>query len=439
MERIKNSNLISVSFFYFLLILFIILFDQPLFRYMTIIEVGTSWRLMDLFLVSLFIILIFQNVLKNARFFPKKIKLPPIFLFFLVAFLFIGLIAILRGFEQSGTWAIGVGRYSILGIMLLPIMFQLINSVQRLKIVFKVIAYSITPIWFYHFAVDYGDYISFGSRADRIADAYTSIGLASVSMLFLSYLLFCECKVLKTKKNIQILIISASFVFVIFGQQRSVWVATFSGFVILTFLLIKEKKFLKFIKISFLISIFLVFFLFILFSFIDVGLNEKISTEHLSFITGVKNDPTGYWRYRNWIKAIEYIKEKAPYIGVGFSEGSMYWLPLSNIGGFAHSHNEYVHFFQAAGYSGLATFILILLIPIIFGLKKISKIKDSFLKSMLIGSICGLGMSSIFMLFYNQIIFMWLFMALIFIIPHLYEKQHYYLISKKHKFNKDYE
>ncbi len=202
----------------------------------------------------------------------------------------------------------------------------------------------------------------------------------------------------------------------ILAQHRSVWVAVVFGMIIVMVLSMKHRNSIRILSITF---VFLTILL-PLVAIIVLRTEDTFSmlvSKRLAFMTGIENDPTGYWRYKNWISAVDHILSTSPIVGVGFSESKMYLAETKY--STVWVHNEYINFFQASGLLGVMVYVSFLGYAIIWGINKISSIKNEFLHAMLGGSIAGLAMCIMFMLFYSQPPLTWIFISFIFIIPNI--------------------
>jgi len=394
-----------------------IIINQGLYRDLELIEIGTTWKLIDLTMTLLLGLLLFQNIRFHGKAWISLNILPRNFFILLSIFIIIGLIATIRGYSNSGFWAIGTARYTLLGVIFLPAVLQHVNTYYRLKFIFLILILTIIPIWIIQIISDWGNFLSgFTGSNTRGLGAYTTFGSSAPTILLFAYALLCQKGIIRINRNLVLLIFLLTLLGPILAQHRSVWVAVIFGMITVFMLSMKHRNNIRILLIMFVILTLLLPIIVIIF----LGMGDSLGillSKRLAFMTGIENDPTGFWRYRNWIDAIDHIMSISPITGVGFSESKMYWAEV--VYGDEWVHNEYINFFQAGGILGLLAYISFLGYPIIWGINLMSSIKDEFLFSMLGGSIAGLVMCVIFMVFYSQPSLMWIFISFIFIIPYV--------------------
>jgi hypothetical protein len=414
-----NNNLIPPVLTIYFVMLAIALYSQDIFRFGLVFNIGTNWRIIDIFLLGLLFAIVLQNIVLHGTIFQSKFHLPLLFKGILFLYFIFILMSIYRGYPNAGTWAIGMGRYSILGIALIPIILHLFYTKLRIMQFLKFILITLLPIMIIQLTLNYEEFLSgFSGQPTRGLGAPTIFGIASISIYCISYLLFNKEYIPQKKRIYTITIFVFAVLLVFITQRRSAWVAMAAGIVSIVFFELSLKQYKQSFKtILGITSVGLFVILIISISYSDFI--DMIVTKRLAFLTGIENDPTGSWRLYGWINAIRHTLDAEPVFGFGFDDTRLYFTPLVDVGGFAHMHNEYVHLFQVAGYTGAITFISLLLYSIIFGIKHVRSMNDAFLKSMLIGSVCALIMSSVFMLFYLQTIFIWIFIPMIFLLPRL--------------------
>ena len=398
----KNDvKFFNPSFFILLVVLTVALSNQVFYRYQVVFNVGTNWRVMDLCtLLLLFIVFSFSIFEKREKLSIKEEKT----LFFLIGiYWFIGIIAVIRGFFSVGSWAIGVGRYSLLEIFIVPIILLTINSEAKLKILLKLLGFLLIPIWLYIVLSSIGtlNVQMLGLGRARFVDATTCFGLASVTILILPLVL----GMFKGFGRYALTVIF-SLTLVIFAQSRSVWVATTAGILsisLLEFKFNKNKKLLVYL-LSFFIVVASLLFLIDFLS--NKAFFSNIVSNRLAFLRGIEQDYTGRWRLIGWLQIINDVMDKSPLFGMGFSE--MGWVHRTGENITVWEHNQYVHFFRAAGLIGVFSYMLLLTMVIRYLFKMIKKVKGSFYTAVLIGSGSAIAMNIVFMFFYNQNLFLWL-------------------------------
>lgn len=417
MSELKEKTF-SIQFLFLLLSLSIIIVDQKSYRYLDIIKIGINMKLMDVIFI-LFLSLIFIISICNEKINIIKIKKENFLVFFTLSiYLIINSFSVLRGYFNRGSWAFGVGRYSILEVYLFFFIFYSIKNEKQIKSLLIFFSIIIIPAWLLNFVIGYKgiNNLLLGQESARFATSYTAFGIANISVLLLP---FISKKKYLSKYFSAVplrLILITSFVFVIIVQHRSVWMATFVGMVVLlTFLLIENREIISTIRyfvILLLIALFL-YFLDIIIS--DGKFTTQVIVRKINFIVGgVETDVTGYWRLRGWLYVINRIIENNVFFGLGFSETGWYDSLTGNTID-VWEHNQYVHIFRASGILGITSLLLFLTTTIRFWLKTLKSVKAEIYFLVAMGAGSAFIMNIVYMFFYNQVSFIWINLGLIYI------------------------
>lgn len=411
----------------FLCLFVIILGDQDIYRYQEVFNIGTNFRVMDIiFLFFLYTQTIFLSfVAKRGKI--KLINKNNRFVFIsLSLYILVGLIAVVRGYLISGFYAIGLARYSFEEVFLIFIILTTLNSDENLRVYLRFISVLIFLIWTIHFMYNIRElpFLLYGDTNARFITSATTFGLANMSVMLLPFLLQ------KASKNHYFdgiplfAIISISFLLVVLFQHRSVWLATISGFLVLIPLFIKRRHKTK---IFFRLALFSLIII-ITVSRFDLILTggkfvPEVLAKKVNFLReGVESDPTGYWRVRGWNYVINRTIEKNLFFGFGFSESGWFdWRSQKWIG--VWEHNQYIHIFRATGIIGLVLYLLFLITVIRFWLKTVSELKCEKLRTVAIGAGAGIVMNIIYMLFYNQVSFLWINIGILLVVHNLERKR----------------
>jgi hypothetical protein len=388
--------------------IFIMLLSQTFYRYSVVFHFITNWRVMDVFtILLLFIVNIkqFNKKLTNKSYSEYSLYLM------LMLYVVIGIIAVIRGLEIIGTNAIGIGRYSLLDIFFIPIFISIVTSKSKLFTLLKYISLIIIPILIILLFTGYK-----GLHGDRFTDSFTALGIANMSVMLTPFL-FNKSDKRTVLGNIPIsMILLFSFAMIILAQHRSVWVATTVGIIMVFFLTIRYKFNIYLILKILLIGFIFIFALYVIKIYFIGETAEDALNQRLTFLHGMKNDPTGYWRFRGWEFVISETINNNFFWGAGFSGAG--WID-KNTEIVTWEHNQYVHFFRATGLLGIIIYLLFILTSLKYSLDNLSNTKLSFYKTILIGNISSFIMTLIYMLFYNQPCFLWINLALIIITSRL--------------------
>ena len=280
-------------------------------------------------------------------------------------------------------------------------------------VILKLIPYLIVAVWFFHFFLGLSNLnVQLqGTGEERFIDGYTAFALANVTMWLLPFA-FDRTTTVKSHR----IIILFSLVMILFAQSRSVWVATVVGLIVFLFFGSKTSGFKKNMFSFVVMALMLGISLIIINKVSHEELINNFVANRMAFVQGADNDPNGSWRVAQWLQIINNVTRNNLLWGFGFTE--MRWVVMNtqlNV----WEHNQYVHIFRVMGLIGIIVYIVFFIACINYVRKTFSQIKDDVYRRLIIGLASALIMNIIFMLFYNQHIFLWINIAMVLIIVRL--------------------
>ena len=395
--------------FYSLIIFCIVcFFDQLIYRYAIIINIGTNIRLLD-FLTFLLIIIYVGS--KTKKLHPSKdigfLK------FILITFCIIVLISIYRGLLIDPNYAFGIGRYSILEFSLIPVIAGTLDSYKKIITLVNVIIVTIFISIIFHLLLNLNiaSLLLQANEEGRFLDSYTVAGIAAIFLICIPLSLFYPQKKIKLNLINSKLILISLFAFLVLIQERSVWVAVAVALLMMVALAWFNKKAIsRKAKIRIAISVLLGIFVFIIFIGLFPNFFTELLTNRLAFLYGVENDPNGYWRILAWTNSINETIKNNLIFGLGMI-ASPWFTPGGNLV-YVWEHNQYVFLFRVTGLVGVILYILFLIKSALFNIKLL-KTSSSFGKYLLLGLYSALISQIIYSIFYMQTVFLIIIIGMI--------------------------
>src|SRR5437762_465378 len=205
--------------------LLVALASQDFYRYETVFTVGTNWRVMDV-VVLLLLVATVLRMLTTRRGGPRVPFAGERAVFVALGlYLAVLAIAVLRGYSKVGTWALGVGRYSMLEIAYVPILMAVVDSERRVVALLKAFAFSVPLIWATYFVAGLPRFAALlrGDPDARFTEAATAFGLACVTVMLLAVLIDRDTRRRWFARFPLGPVVAGSLLMVLLVQHRSVW------------------------------------------------------------------------------------------------------------------------------------------------------------------------------------------------------------------------
>jgi O-antigen ligase len=175
---------------------------------------------------------------------------------------------------------------------------------------------------------------------------------------------------------------------ILFSYTRAAWLGV--AVLVLFFLVVKAREVLR--PRAFVLLVIVTAFLSVPIFFL--GVQDPLE-RNLSSMTDVERNLSNLERINRWVAAINIIKAH-PFLGVGYGTYAVQYehfrerrleTPVSNFSGSAH--NDYLQFWAEAGIPGIVAWIALVCCFVITGVRRYYRIRDPFLRNVLLGCVGG--------------------------------------------------
>lgn len=396
------------------------IYNQQVYRYTEVFDLIVSWRVTDLTL--LLVCGAFGIYWVGRR---EWLRWPPYrtrgMRWAFYAFAAVGTIAIARGFVREGTWAIGMGRYTMAGALLLvPILVRAEISARAFAVLLRAAVVAMLLGWFIRFVPDLPQIVSvLPSRFYSDVESYSAFAYAVVTLgtgLVVLAPLF-SVPVRASTRMFMLVVTGVSVVFLLLAQHRSVWLSMFAGGLSVAWSSMQFSR--REGRTSNLLAYGIGFALAVLVGLVLFGSAiQELLNSRLVFLTeGYAVDSTANWRMANWTQKIAYTLETNPLWGAGFVP-SVEWRAPNGELLTQHAHNSYVDFLGAAGLVGVFLYFALIVMAVISA-TRLEKEAPAELRLPIVASRAMVLMSAVFMFFYAQSILFWFAIGFIFVLDRL--------------------
>ncbi len=205
------------------------------------------------------------------------------------------------------------------------------------------------------------------------------------------------------KKNLRIIsgiVLGYLLVAIVLSYTRAAWISLVGA--LLVYLVIKFRINIKIIFVA-VVVLFVMFFSFQDKIFMTLERNKQDSStdfkEHLHSISNVATDASNLERINRWKCAIRMYKEK-PIFGWGPGTYQFEYAPFqfsyektiisTNAGDMGNAHSEYLGALSETGLPGMISFIIMVAVILITGIRNYYKANNYTIKIFLASTICGL-------------------------------------------------
>jgi len=403
--------------------LLIALASQDFYRYETVFNVGTNWRVMDVVMLVLLVAAVLRMLTtRPAGPEPSFAGERAVFVT-LALYAAVLAVAVLRGYGKVGTWALGVGRYSMLEIAYVPVLLAVVDSERRVVALLKALAWSLPVIWAAYFVAGLPqlDALLRGDPSARFTEAGTAFGLACVTVILFAVVMDPETRRNWFARFPLGSVVGGSLLMVLLVQHRSVWLATVGGLVAVVFLSVKAGGRRAMVRAALSVAGLLTIGLVVNDLIGGGSFLSNLARFRLGFLRGAEHDPTGYWRLRAWLLIAYRTWRANPLFGFGFSEAG--WIDVSGKSVTVWEHNQYVHLFRATGLVGVGVYLAFLATCVRFAWKLVSAHGERGSRALAVGAFGVLAMNVVYMTLYNQVTFLWLAVGLLLVLGRLRVRQ----------------